>query len=141
MRHRSYVRSLLLLLSAFSAAVNASTVTHEGEHVACRKASCLPASADDARAGYIFGFAGGLDESPKPPQFDGNGHAVHGNGKGYGPGEIPPRGLPEVIHTGAGMDIFPGQPAPAAVPAPAALWLLISGIAGLGLSACGRRRH
>lgn len=140
MLDRISIRSLLVLLIACPAAAHASSVPYEPEHVECHKASCATSQPDDKRAGYVFGDLEAEHGTTKKPEFDRDKHATRDKNKDkdYGPIEIPPRGKPEIVHTGSGTDIFPGKPTPTAVPVPAALWLLISGAAGLGLAA---RRH
>lgn len=143
------IRTLLALLIACPMAVSASSLSHdEREHeVSCRKASCTMSKADDRDADYVFGTSRHEHKSKKRPDRGWDKHAHRGMDKEYGPSLIPPRGRPDLIHTGSGKDIVPAVPAanpivpaPTAVPVPAALWLLLSGAAALGLGAWRRGR-
>ena len=140
MPHRSPIRTLCILLIACHPAAFAASMPYEGpEHAACGEAFCSASNANDKYAGYVFGKPANTREARDKPEFEWHKHTGRDKDKDYGPSEIPPRGKPEVIHTGSDMDIIPGKPA--AVPLPAAAWLLVSGAAGLGLGAWRRGRR
>lgn len=153
-------RLLALLFAGCASLAQAAPMSAIETDDQCKHKPCAAPETPSA-GNYVFGAIGkdlgGLlkDAAPALPDLAWNEQSASHNKtlRSHGAAEGLLGQKPDVIHTGSGKDVVPGQkvlpdpqapgypPAPTAVPLPAALWLFLSGIVALGGGARRRSRR